>query len=240
MVTEVVAEAVDVWCANIDTVAASRGERLGSLLSKEECARASRVSLAASRRRYIAGREMLRLILGEQCGIDPADVAFAYGPHGKPSMSVGRDRFFSVAHSDGLSAVAVTRVGEVGIDIERLRDDVDFDRIAPRMLPADDVHLLAALPVGERVRAFFDSWVRREALVKATGTGLLPWWTARAGLRTSPADRRPDIDRDEVGGWEICMFSPSPDSSGCVTVRAQHSISLRLRSLPQLDVAVSA
>jgi 4'-phosphopantetheinyl transferase len=231
--TEVVSESVDVWCTNLDMVATSRGAELGVLLSKEECDRGNLLRDADSRRRYVAGREMLRLILGEQCGMDPADVSFDYGPQGKPSMKGSRSTFFSTAHSDGLSAVAVTRLGEVGIDIERLRPDVDVDRIAIRMFPPEDLGQWAALPDGDRVSAFFDGWVRREALVKATGIGLLHWWRSRAGLRTNPAGSRTDIDRDEARGWQVCVFSPSSDAIGCVAVYTQHPINVRLRSLQE-------
>jgi 4'-phosphopantetheinyl transferase len=236
MVTGVIPEAINVWCENLDRVAASRGAELGALLSREESVRARHLGDARSRRRYVAGREMLRLILGEECGIDPAHVVFAYGPRGKPSMSGAPSTFFNMAHCDGLSVVAATSAGEVGIDIERLREDVDVDRIAPRMFSVEDMRGLAALSRGERVRAFFDGWVRIEALVKGMGIGLLPRWKFRADLRTSPADGRADIERDEINGWKVCVFSPSPDSTGCVAVQAQRPINVRLRSLSQVGV----
>ncbi|GAB0057988.1 hypothetical protein SIID45300_02323 [Candidatus Magnetaquicoccaceae bacterium FCR-1] len=88
------------------------------------------------------------------------------GPFGKPS--VAEDIFFNISHTDGLVLCAVTRVGEIGIDCERIRplDLHDFERLFPR----DAWEEIEAAT--DPFLAFFDAWTRREALLKADGRGL--------------------------------------------------------------------
>jgi 4'-phosphopantetheinyl transferase len=143
-----------------------------------------------------------------------------------------------VAHCGELGAVAVTDVGDVGVDIEHLREDVDVDRVASRVFPAEESRRLALLPDTARARAFFEHWVRTEALVKAMGSRLLSSRVSEAGLATSfpvasqPGPRRPS--------WSLCGFSPAPDVTGCVAVRARGPARVRLRSLAELEVTRSA
>ena len=99
---------------------------LGSrLLSADETERARRFHFDEHRRRFMAGRSAMRLLLGDCTGTDPADIRFSYGPYGKPALpETGNPlaiRFnFSNTHSRALLAVATDR--DVGIDLEsRLR-----------------------------------------------------------------------------------------------------------------------
>src|SRR5919107_90219 len=82
------------------------------------------------------------------------------GPQGKPFLASHPEVHFSVSHSGDLYVVAITRAGPVGVDIERIREVAEAEHIARRWLHgADPAH-------------FFEHWTRREAHLKAIGTGL--------------------------------------------------------------------
>lgn len=237
--TDLAGVPIDVWFMNLDDIAARRGGLLGTLLLEDEHARAAGFLARDTRRRFVAGREMLRMILGRQCDLAPTDVVFESGPNGKPSVSPrsGRNTFFCVAHCGEFGVVAVTDLGDVGVDIERVRNDVDVNRVASRLFPAEESRRLVTLPGAERARAFFEGWVREEALVKATGTRLSSLWASHGGVGAQV----PNISRTGPDtSWTLCGFSPARDVIGCVAVRAPHPIRVRLRSVAELEVTRSA
>src|ERR1700722_17902198 len=98
--------------------------RCSKALSPDEMDRAERYHFDRDRRRFIAGRGLLRSVLGHYLGQQPVQLKFDYGARGKPALA-GCDRdemlHFNLAHSDDLLVLAVTRACPVGIDVERLR-----------------------------------------------------------------------------------------------------------------------
>src|SRR5438105_4251124 len=82
--------------------------------------RAARRRTVELRDRFIAGRGLLRALLGRYLRLDSASLRFRYGPHGKPALEGDAIRF-NLSHSHGLSLFAFTRAAEIGIDLERIR-----------------------------------------------------------------------------------------------------------------------
>jgi phosphopantetheinyl transferase len=77
---------------------------------------------------------------------------------------------FSLAHSGDHVLVAVTRAGPVGVDVEQLKPMTDYRRLDRTTLTADEAAALRA--AGGRPLAFLGTWVRKEAVTKAVGTGM--------------------------------------------------------------------
>ncbi len=61
-------------------------ERLAGTLSPDERQRATRFGHAHDRNDFLAGRGLVRRILGHYMRVEPAHVRFAYGPQGKPAL----------------------------------------------------------------------------------------------------------------------------------------------------------
>src|ERR1051326_2139961 len=114
---------VHVWAANLDVTAKSL-IRLRSILSEDELLRAGRLHFDTHRNRFVAGRGILRMLLGKylECAVD--ELNFTYGPNGKPALA-GRNSqsglFFNLAHSEDIALFVFTHVGPIGIDVERIR-----------------------------------------------------------------------------------------------------------------------
>jgi 4'-phosphopantetheinyl transferase len=175
-----------------------------SSLSSDEHARLARYSSPRAGQRYARARASMRTLLGAYLRQPPHDFVFRYGAHGKPSLGAESPVSFNLSHSADVAVLAVAdaALGEIGIDIERIRDDVDVAKVATRALaPAEDARL-RALPAGERLSAFFAYWTRREACLKAQGTG----WS---GVKSSAAmlNLRPSIeDRLTVHAFDFHGF----------------------------------
>jgi 4'-phosphopantetheinyl transferase len=149
-------------------------ERCLGALSMDERARAGRFAFERDRHCYIVTRGVLRALLACQLAADAASLKFAYDAFGKPSLSGLWTGLvdFNVSHSAGASVVALSRVGPVGVDIERVRPVEDRDRLADRTFAAAESVAIRNVASGDRDRAFFTCWTRKEAFVKATGQGL--------------------------------------------------------------------
>jgi 4'-phosphopantetheinyl transferase len=141
-------------------------------LSAAELDRARRFVFERDRRRYLAAHCALRRLLGEHIASPPHRLAFGQGPFGKPHLVDLPDCRFNMSHSDDEALVAIGELAEVGIDLEVLRPMGDAAALADRNFTANERALLAAAAADQRDRAFLSCWVRKEAVLKAIGSGL--------------------------------------------------------------------
>ena len=140
-------------------------------LSEAERARADRFRLQADHDRFVAGRGAIRWFVGKALGSDPAALAFGEGPHGKPYV-LGEPRVhFNVSHSGEWVLLALAERHEVGVDVELMRADLDVMEIAPTVFTPGEITSLLSLPADARREAFYRLWARKEAVLKAWGTG---------------------------------------------------------------------
>ena len=128
-------------------------------------------------RRFAIGRLRLREMLGAVLSIPPMAVPIRLGLHGKPAlarMAPASEVWFSVAHCDELLLVAITRLGEVGVDVERVRPIERWARVADRVFgPTDRSAIGRQIASGdEPASVFFRFWCRGEAELKAIGSGI--------------------------------------------------------------------
>jgi 4'-phosphopantetheinyl transferase len=230
---------VVLWCVNLrhdaDLVSRSR-----SLLTPHECARANAFGFQELRDNFVLCRGALRVLLSRfGCGA-AADLRFTAGFHGKPELAAATERRveFNLSHSGGMLACAFARQRELGVDIERHRPIDDYADIARRFFSAPEVEDLMSIEESGRQTAFYDCWVRKEAVIKALGGGLsVPLDSFRVSLAPADAGALLDVrDRpDEARSWTLAAFSPAPHFSGAVACRDPH-VRLEVHSADIVDV----
>lgn len=159
------------WRVSLDREPSA--EELGCL-SREELERAGRFVFERDRRRYLAAHCALREILGLSLHCPPGALRFETGPQGKPALvAPPRGCSFNLSHSEDLALVAVARHGELGVDVELLREIPDLQPLAERHFTARELRELHRAPPGRaRQLAFLHGWTRKEACLKALGAGL--------------------------------------------------------------------
>jgi len=166
------ADHVDVWLVQLEEPVQAFSP---DVLSSEELARASRFHFDKDRLHFTRCRSALRLLLSRYLEIPASAIHFEYQASGKPELTEQQNRrglHFNVSHSGGLALVAVNAGHRVGIDIEKVRHDVDVPTLAERFFSARERAGLRALPEDLRVPGFFACWTRKESFLKATGDGL--------------------------------------------------------------------
>ena len=160
---------LDVWPISLcpDTPAAEDE----SVLSAEERQRAARFHFAKHAVRYRVCHAKMRQILSRYLEIPASQVELTHRSTGKPLLADDSDLRFNLSHSGDLALLAVTTGMEVGVDVEAIRDDLSVDGLA-RFFTAAERDSLTAMSPHERVRTFFQWWTRKEAVLKADGSGL--------------------------------------------------------------------
>ena len=150
-------------------------ERMAGILSADEHARAARFFLERDQRSFTVARGTLRMILGRYLAVDGRELSFQYNEYGKPSLAQpfnGASLRFNLSHSRGLALFAITSNRDVGVDVEGIRTLAHFAQIAARMFSVYENAVLRSLPPSIQLEAFFNCWTRKEAYIKARGTGL--------------------------------------------------------------------
>jgi 4'-phosphopantetheinyl transferase len=150
-------------------------DSLLEILDPDEVARAARFLFESDRNEYILARGLLRHIVGCYAGFAPHLLQFCYNSHGKPALPSewGGDQLaFNLSHSRGVAVYAVTRARHVGVDLEYMHEDAEFDQIAECFFSPREASLFRRLPSDKKREAFFSCWTRKEAYTKARGEGL--------------------------------------------------------------------
>lgn len=191
---------IHLWCGSLDVDADSLSF-LAATLCGEERARADRFRFDRDRRRFMASRGWLRLLLGRYRRAAPEAIRFAYGPKGKPYLDGGPH--FSVSHSGEVALLAFCAGQDVGVDIEAVREMDDAEAIVRHYFGAAEIEQWLAATPPLRTQIFFDCWTRKEAIVKALGEGLsLP----------SPLASE---------AWSLFNVSPGPAYTAALAVRGE-------------------
>jgi 4'-phosphopantetheinyl transferase len=203
-------------------------ENLKNTLSTDELARANRFHFEKDRHHFIAARGALRVILGNYLNIQPRNLNFTYNTHGKPRIANELDQNhvnFNLSHSHGIALYAVTLGREVGIDIERVRTNLSFEKIAKRFFSPLEFKTLVALPPSERIEGFFHCWTRKEAYIKAIGEGLsIPLDQFDVTLDPSDEAKIISIKGDSIlaARWSLYALIPAPGYVGALAVEGKN------------------
>lgn len=151
-------------------------ERCAQSLDEEEQHRAARLVREEDRQRYMFAHGGLRAVLSRYLGIGPDVVEMYRSEAGKPSLTKelrGQPAItFNMSHAHGRALIAVSKGQEVGVDLERIRSDVEVAKLSERYFAPSEHATIMQLAQEQRAARFFRYWVSKEAVLKAQGIGL--------------------------------------------------------------------
>jgi 4'-phosphopantetheinyl transferase len=166
------ADQIQVWMLN----ASEHTELSPSLLeqlSPEEQARAQRFRNTSQGAQWAYFHACVRQILAAYTGQAPTELHFSAGAHQKPLLCDANPCvYFNLSHSGDLALLAVTGCAPIGVDLEQQRDLHDMDALVQRFFSPAEQTDYRQHPNSERSECFYRIWTRKEALIKANGSGL--------------------------------------------------------------------
>jgi 4'-phosphopantetheinyl transferase len=194
---------------------------LHALLDAREQLRRDRLVSGAPRHRFVAGRALLRQALGAWLGCEEASVRLEPGLGGKPRIVApggGAACHFNLAHAGGWVVAALALECEVGVDLEGLDAAADWRAIAPVVCSPREMRALQGFPEAGQRGAFLRAWTRKEAVLKAAGTGL--GGVSPSAVEVLPDDPTRELELPDADGrmrrWRVEDFSPPPGYCGAV------------------------
>lgn len=213
---------IHVWQARI----ADRPDldSLEGTLSANERRRADRFHFDADRHRSIASRGILRRLLGCYLHVKPDEIAFQHGPQGKPELDESTmestSLSFNLAHSGDLAMYAFAWDRRLGIDVERLRDVPEALVIARNHFTPDESRQLQASGASLQA-AFFRLWTRKEAVIKAVGTGVstpLHEFDVSSAAPSDASWQRVSVPSQPRPEWYVCDLPVAADYCAALAI----------------------
>jgi 4'-phosphopantetheinyl transferase len=168
-------DTVHVWAFALEG-ATSCVEICRSYLSTAEQQRADRFIFERDRLRYIVAHGVLRKLLSRYCRLPANSLRFNATSAGKPALesdaSAAPPLRFNLTHCENRALLGVSRDRELGIDLEKVRSNIEALAISRHYFFGSERDAIEAADPAERDHTFFRHWVAKEAVLKAQGIGL--------------------------------------------------------------------
>lgn len=208
-----------------------------ALLGDGERARCRKLLFEEDRVSFVAAHALLRSALSEVAAVDPSRWRFSAPARGRPEIeapAVHPRLRFSLSHTAGLVACAVTRERDVGVDVERVAARSGSAALAERYFSPSEKRRLAGLPPAAAQSLFFDLWTLKEAWAKARGLGLrLPLDATSFELAPGapPVVSFRDGHEEDPRSWRFALLEPAAGFRLAVATRAEPGARVEVTAL---------
>lgn len=189
---EPIGASIHVWRAQLSEWQAQK-DVLAASLSPEEWHRAQWFRDPALASRYVTGRGLLRELLAKYLGAAARSIEIVANAYGKPELSARAEATlrFNLAHAGDVALYAFANGQSIGVDVESVEPTTPSALEARRILSNSEWKHWQHLSDQERIPVFYQTWVRKEAVLKALGVGLaIEPDTFSVGLTLHPAVAR--------------------------------------------------
>lgn len=143
-------------------------------LSKSEIDKANNFYTKNLTESYIIAHSILRNILGQFAKILPQQVEFVHNEYGKPFLKDSNIQF-NISHSNNIISYIVALNYKVGIDVELYKNQFNYKEFSDLVFTPSETKIFSCVSLKEEIKTklFYNLWVKKESLVKATGQGLI-------------------------------------------------------------------
>lgn len=165
------ANSLDIWFLSLDQDQATV-ERARTFLDRRELARVERFVHERDAKRNILAHGLMRHLLAEATGQHPEQVRFTFGKFKKPFLAGDYSVQFNLSDTKDALIIAMNKGGEIGADIETMDRRVDHLAVADHYFTEREKEIIFN-DEKEGKRRFLELWTKKEALLKATGVGIM-------------------------------------------------------------------
>lgn len=204
-------EGVAFWFAQLSDFREVLSSVADNTLGPDELDRAQKMSAESVRIAYLTSCLLLRRVLSAHLGVSPAEIKLVRGEHGKPALAhsaLHHRLYFNLSHGGDAWLCGVSSAHDIGVDVETRTRVPNAERLATRILSSEERLALSQLESSDpaiRDTAFLRCWTRKEAVLKAVGSGFS--WAARDidvgiefGYRRTSLPQKGAL---EAGVWSI-------------------------------------
>lgn len=120
---------------------------------------------------FIVSQGGLRLLLSAYLDISPRDLKIGRHSKGKPFSQDDYSLTFNISNSGNRVVYAISRAGEVGIDLEHIRPLPDIEELIDKNFTRNEAAYIRKMEE-EKLARFFKFWTVKEGYLKAIGEGM--------------------------------------------------------------------
>lgn len=121
----------------------------------------------------LIGHILAKKIVSDEISSPQKNVLIGKTKLGKPIIRKPSDLNFeiSISHSGSYFVIGICDKGKIGVDIELL-NDFDFGVLKNCLSASEEMYVNLGKENRQRIENFYEIWTRKEAYLKALGTGL--------------------------------------------------------------------
>lgn len=143
-------------------------------LNESDVLRANRIINEMQRKNFMKARSFIKECLGFHLDLNPQEVDFNFGEHGKPYIRSRDNLFFNLSHSANFLALMVADFDELGIDIEFVDPNRDVNRLASKVFSDEEMGVFNTMTSQiQKTDYFYQKWCLKEAFLKSLGLGII-------------------------------------------------------------------
>ncbi len=224
---EIVPDEIHIWCASLK-LWEPYVNILEKKLSAHEQERANKFIFEMGKNRFIAGRYVLRMLIGSYLSMPTESVRFLYGAQGKPAIDPlinGKKLCFNLSHSREMAVYIFALNRSVGIDLEYTQKLYKGQSIIERWFTEREQTIYSGLPEGEKKSYFYRAWTMKEAYLKGFGGGLaipLDQIELVDNNQIECSEKYQFKDQLEGSNWHLSTFIPCKDFLGTYAIRNEN------------------
>lgn len=181
---------MDLWIyrneklSNVDFI-----QNVEGWLSEEEQQRTEKIYSNKLKKRHVLTRALVRSVLSKyDADVAPKEWSFGKRRFGKPYiLNPSSDVYFNVSHAGSYIVVGVSRLGEIGVDIEVPNKKVSPVEFAEHYFDEEEQNQVNRAAESCRGAQFLALWTLKEACLKASGEGLFS--SLRTYRFSAPVDK---------------------------------------------------
>lgn len=162
---------VHIWSVNV-SAHENRLPIYWEILNDEEKLKALRYKFDKDRNCYVIARSILKKLLSIYLNIRARHIEIKLGDYGKPYIHHSSKINFNISHSNKAILIGFVLNDNFGIDVEYTQRKLNVKRLAKQFFSEEELNALLALDITDRLQGFYNCWTRKEAFIKALGSGL--------------------------------------------------------------------
>lgn len=134
---------------------------------------ASRIKAERRLNEFVYARHFAKRFIAKRLNVTNREITFKKHSSGKLYLE-GNPLYFNITHSGDFIGFAISKELEIGLDIENpTRDSGSLLDIAERYFTQEETAALTNASEEQKKQLFFNIWTLKEAVLKATGDGIV-------------------------------------------------------------------
>lgn len=201
---------IDVWRINMTTLVPHLSD-LQKLLDLQETEKTQRYHQEKDRQSRIISRAVLRILLGRYLATGPKEIRFQLDYNKKLLLQniSAKNLHFNVSHSGDWILIAFS-INPIGVDVEQINTSFTYQNLLDFSFSLEEKNYLES-GINQH-KNFYKLWTRKEALLKATGKGLIDDLISIPSL--DGIHQNPEHIIGSAESWQITSFEVDKNHLG--------------------------